>query len=380
MPEDERWRGAQESADELVRMGIEPRVLGLAPSTPPSATRSTPQERIPSAPRQDAPRWVGDRAGDISPTHPPRWSVESAAWGALTQAAETTPRWRLTGLRDRIRTAALHLVQVGAAAAIEREHALVARVRARHAEPRVVAFLAGKGGVGTTTTAAGVALVLATLRTDPVALVCARSGAGSLGYRLTGEPFPTIAAVTRSEGAQPRWAHERLAVVDGSPWHSPTRAEQLLRLLTELRSRHPLTLLDVGNDLAEAAQVGLGRADQVVLVTTASHDAVEATRVALSRIHQVDPFRLGSVVVVLTSLHPRQFRHAARRLRVELGSTGPALVLVPYDPALATGQPLDLARARPATREAYLRIAGLVAEPEQTQAWCSRPASGAAAQ
>src|SRR5690606_34778542 len=95
MPEDERWRGAQESADELVRMGIDPRVLGLAPSTPPSATRSTPQERIPSAPRQDAPRWVGDRAGDISPTHPPRWSVESAAWGALTQAAETTPRWRL---------------------------------------------------------------------------------------------------------------------------------------------------------------------------------------------------------------------------------------------------------------------------------------------
>lgn len=394
-PEDGR-RAAQDGVDELARMGIDPRALGLGPPEPPPATRprstsgaispapSPPPVHSDPAGVPAAPRWMGAKATGptTSPAAPAGWPAEpaAAAWGALARVADPAPSGRPAGWRHRIRATTLGVLQLGAAAAVEREQALVARARTRGREPRTVAFLAGKGGVGTTTTAAGVALVLATLRPDPVALVCARSGAGSLGHRLAGSPAPAVASLANGQSTQPGWVHDRLAVVDGAPWHSPTRSEHLLRLLTDLRGRHPLTLLDVGNDLGEAAQAALGRADQAVLVTTASQDAVEAARIALSRIHQADPFRLNTVVVALTCLHPRQFRHTARRLRLELGSAGPRLVPVPYDPALAAGHPLDLARARPATREAYLRIAGMIAEPEQSQTWFSRPAQAPAAQ
>lgn len=399
-PDDpQRWRAAQEGADELARMGIDPRALGLTPpatgQAPPPGAPAGP-ERAPADPPARSPG-PGARPAGSPPSRPPgpvppapppgpvgpapsppqRVGGPPAAWSGLERLVAAPSAAPPAGWRHRLRAAALGVLQPGAAAAVQREQELVARARARCPEPRAVAFLAGKGGVGTTTTAAGVALTLATLRPDPVALVCARSGTGSIGHRLAGAPAPAVASLVSGAATQPAWAHDRLAVVDGAPWHSPLRQEELLRLLAGLRTRHPLTLLDIGNDLAEAAQAALRRCDQVVLVTTASQDAVEATRIALSRVHQADPFRLGTVVVALTSLHPRQFRHTARRLRLALGPGSARLVPVPYDPALATGHPLDLARARPATREAYLRIAGLIAEPGESEAWFSRPVEAA---
>lgn len=385
MPEgsDQRRRAAQASADELARMGIDPGALGLGPATPSAGSPPHPE-----APPHPAPLVNPVPDGAAAPLVPPDGSApqppdaaarpapapSAAAWVTLARIAEPAPQpppdWR-----HHLRATALGVLQPGAASAVEREQDLVAQVRTRRPEPRTVAFLAGKGGVGTTTTAAAVALTLATLRSDSVALVSARSGTGSLGHRLAGAPAPAVASLASGQATQLGRAHDRLAVVDGSPWYSPTRAQELRRLLSELRVGHPLTLVDVGNDLGEAAQTGLTDADQVVVVTTASHDAVDATRVALSRVHQADPFRLSTVVVALTSLHPRQSRRTARRLRLALGPVSPLLVPVPYDPALATGHPLELGHARPATREAYLRLAGLVAAPGQSQAWFSRPAS-----
>lgn len=298
-------------------------------------------------------------------------------------AAYTEPLERLVvpsrlgppgGWRRVARAVTLGLVQPGAAAAIEHERQLVTRARIRRPEPRMIAFLAGKGGVGTTTTAAGVALTLATLRNDTTALVSARSGTGSLGYRLHGQPAPPVPALVGAEPSQePLWVYGNLAVVDGSPWHTPTPRGSLVQLLEDLRGRHPITVVDVGNDLGESAQGALGRADQVVLVTSASQDAVAATRIALSRVHQVDPFRLATIVVALTCLSERQYRRTARRLRTELGVAGPRVVPIAFDPWLAAGDRLDPARMRSTTREAYLRIAGLVVEPGDAAQWFSPP-------
>ncbi|MGH3682082.1 MAG: hypothetical protein ACRDT2_17740, partial [Natronosporangium sp.] len=261
-----------------------------------------------------------------------------------------------------------------AAAAVEQERALVARVRIRRPEPRVIAFLSGKGGVGTSTAAAGVALTLASLRGDTTALVSARSGAGSLGQRLLGQPAPPVPALVDGEPPPPPlWVHDHLAVVDGSPWHSPTPRDSLLKLLEQLRGQHPLTIVDVGNDLAEPAEAALGRADQIVLVTGASQDALAATRTALSRVHQIDPFRLGTVVVALTCLSERQYRRTARRLRAELGLQSARVVPIGFDPWLAAGDRIDPARMRVATRAAYLQIAGMVADPGRAEQWFAQP-------
>jgi MinD-like ATPase involved in chromosome partitioning or flagellar assembly len=278
------------------------------------------------------------------------------------------------GWRAAVRAATRGLVAPAAAPAVERERGLVARVRQRRPEPRVIAFLAGKGGVGTSTTVAGVALTLASLRGDRTALVSARSGTGSLGRRLRGAPAPPVPALAGTgPGAAPLWAHERLAVVDGSPWHTPTPPAALVRLLGLLRDQHPHTLVDVGNDLGEPAEVALRRADQVVLVTAASRDAVAATRTALSRVHQVDPFRLATVVVAVVCLSERQHRRTARGLQAQLGLRPARVVPVGFDPWLAGGDRIEPARLRPATRQAYLELAGLVVEPGRADQWFSQP-------
>lgn len=428
---------AQEGAGELFRMGIDPRALGLDAFDPPApAPSGLPYPTIPPGPLAARPTRDGPASAfrGVAPVPAPRPhqpldapvspatvtpspgaavpdlpAPVPAAQASPTSAEESTlsrplggrPRRQEpassaaahialldkvadvpvmalpAGWRRTVRAVSFGVIQPGAAGVIQRERRLVAQVRARRPEPRVIAFLAGKGGVGTTTTAAGVALTLASLRNDTAALVSARSGAGSLGQRLPGRPAPTAGGVTAADPDhpdQPQWTRDSLAIFDGSPWHTPTPRGVLVQLLEDLRERHPLTLVDIGNELSETAHGALGRADQIVLVTTASQDALASTRVALSRVHRVDPYRLATVVVALTCLHRRQYRRTARRLREELGQSSTRIVPVPFDSGLTTGGQLDLTRTRPATREAYLRIAGLAIDPGEPAAWFTQPA------
>jgi len=124
----------------------------------------------------------------------------------------------------------------------------------------------------------------------------------------------------------------------------------------------------------------VARADQVVLVTAARQDAIAAIQLAMSRVHQVDPFRLGTLVVALVCLNSRQYRRVLRRLRTELGVRGPRIVPVRFDPWLAAGGRIEPVQLRAATREAYLQLAGLVVEPGHEQQWFVQPgAAGAGA-
>ncbi|QSB15721.1 hypothetical protein JQS43_05115 [Natronosporangium hydrolyticum] len=280
------------------------------------------------------------------------------------------------GVRRLIRAVTLGVIEPRAAAAMEYERQLVARARLRRPEPRVIAVVAGKGGVGATTTAASVALTLATLRSDTTAFVSARCGSGSLGERLIGRAAPPVSAVIGQEPPDPLWVHDSLAVVDGAPWHSPTDRAAMVQLLDRSRGQHPLTIVDVGNELSEAGQAAIEKADQVVLVTSASQDAVVAVQVALSRVHDADPFRLGTAVLALTCLNPRQARHTVRRLRSDLGMQAPRTVPIGFDPWLAAGGQIDPAQFRAATREAYLQIAALVVEPGSQEQWFAQPSAG----
>lgn len=398
------WRAAQDSAAELARMGIDPRAVGLDPlpepesgpapgpggsrpvvrgvAAPPPAARTAPPARTAAAPDRatpaPAPSWLDSTLSRPIVAVPRPVPPEPGGYlAALERLVPPLAPGPAGGWRSVVRAATRGLVEPRAAAAVEHERQLVARVRLRMPEPRVVVFVAGKGGVGTSTTAAGVAMTLASLRGDAAALVSARSGAGSLGQRLAGQPAPPVPALTGGGGAAPPplWVHDRLAVVDGSPWHSPTPAGSLVALLDLLRARHPLTLVDAGNDLGEPAGAALDRADQIVLVTGASQDAVAAARTALSRVHRSDPFRLATVVVAVVCLSERQHRRTARRLRAELGLQANRVVPVGFDPWLAAGDRLYPARLRPATRQAYLRIAGLAVQPGQDPQWFSQPAT-----
>jgi MinD-like ATPase involved in chromosome partitioning or flagellar assembly len=257
-----------------------------------------------------------------------------------------------------LRAATLGLAHPGAAEAMDRERLLVARVRARCAEPRVVGFIAGKGGVGTTTTAAGVALTLGALRTDGTVLVGARHATASLGHRLAGQPAPSVGdLVTRTGGTPtgPLPVSAALDVVDGPAWGRPIPPTVLVAALEGLRRQKAFTVADVGDDALMNGYAVLDRADQVVLVTTASPDAIEATRHVLARLGPA-----ARPIVACACVTPWQSPRTARRLRGVFGVPDERIVVVPYDPALAAGGPLGLAELRPATRESFVCLAGLV--------------------
>ena len=133
---------------------------------------------------------------------------------------------------------------------------MVARVRSRQSDQRVVVFLSGKGGVGTTTVATGVGSVLAALRDDVTTLVSLRAGAPSLGRMLTGEPAPERPGDRpdgrrgRTASAAQRAAGRRRPPVEHagpSQRRSPTWS-------TVSAQTSDFCLFDVGNDASEAAQ------------------------------------------------------------------------------------------------------------------------------
>ncbi len=297
----------------------------------------------------------------VAPARSPDWLTEPLEKVTTRDRPLLPPRWHRT-----LRAATLGLVKPGAAAAIERERELMARVRTRRREPAVVVFVSGKGGSGTTTAAAGIGLCLAAMRTDQIALVDARRGTTSLGRRLASKPAPTLAQLSEPDPALPQplalRARGLLNVIDAPPWHSQIAETEVVHVLDRLREAHAFTLVDIGTDLTATSQAVLGRADQIVLITTTSQDAIDSTRIALGRIWEQAPHRLSTVVVAVTCLTSREYRHTVRRLHADLGLTS-RIVVVPFDPALAGGGLLDPGSFWAPTAEAFLRLAAFVADP-----------------
>ncbi|HZN70981.1 MAG TPA: hypothetical protein VFC00_04755 [Micromonosporaceae bacterium] len=351
-----------EAAAELARMGIDPSTVGL-PSNPQWTLSSPVRHAVWPAPaRTEHSISVLGRPLDRARPGPRSWPDADARAEQLPRLLPDGIRFLVpAGWRRLIRTVTFGFLAPGAASTMERERQLVAQVRARQRGPRTILFVAGKGGVGTTTTAIGVASTLAALRTDTTALLDARYGTGSLGRRVAGIPAPNTLDLSEGGTVVPL-AAGGLRLVDAPPWHSPIGRDKLVVVLEAMRTEYSFVAVDIGNDAGEATPAMLARADQMVVVASASKDAVEATRVALGRIHQVDPYRVGTVVVALVSLNPHGDRTVIRNLRAQLGLERGRIVFVPFDPGLATGDRFVPDQLHTTTREAYLRLAGMVAQ------------------
>jgi MinD-like ATPase involved in chromosome partitioning or flagellar assembly len=291
----------------------------------------------------------------------------AAVEATLQQTADRYDDVVPAGWQRTLRAVTLGLITPGTAASVESERELVAKVRARRREASVTAFLSGKGGVGTTTVAAGIGLTLAALRNDATALVDLRHGPALLGRRMVGRAATTLSdlADTPADGEPPELLRlaGALAIVDAGTVNSPLTIAQVGRALQLLRSGHSFTLADIGTDHAEASHSTLDKSDAVVVVTTSSQDAVLSTHVALERIRSSVPHLLSRVTVALVSLSDRQHRRMARRMREQLRLATARIILVPFDPSLADGAAVELTRLRSSTREAFVRLAAFVVDP-----------------
>jgi MinD-like ATPase involved in chromosome partitioning or flagellar assembly len=255
-----------------------------------------------------------------------------------------------------------------AAQAAEREREMVTRVRARQGEQRVVVFLAGKGGVGTTTVAVGVGCVLAALRDDATTLVSLRPGTPSLGLALAGAPAPTARDFTREEAdVTPLRLNNGLRLVDGPRWGTPVRRKDVPVIVDRIGQQSTFMLCDVGNDASEAGHSILSRADQVVIVSGPGADGIDATRVAAERVLEIDPYLLDSAIYVVVCAREAAHKLVVRRMREELPG-GARIVSVGPENTLAEGGPFDPATVGVGTRLAMIDVAGMVALGNAAQA------------
>lgn len=394
-------QSAQDAAGDLARMGIDPRSLGLddparqAPESLPrpadgaqdqghagsgAASAEQPPQQPPARIVPLRPEFAEDRQTVPPPSPPPPARPPDQTSGRPVTPLATSPTAghygpveqllsRTTGHRPvprnpsrLLRAVTLGLLTPDAAEASGDERELVAAIRQRQTERRIVSFVAGKGGVGTTTVACGVAAALAALREDHTVLADAQPGTTSLA-RLHGLSEPlTVRGMLRS-GAEsgPARTAGGLAVVDGVGWEQSLTRRDVVNLVDRLGADNTFTLLDVGDEPGEAAHAALARCDQAVVVTTIGEVGLRSLEMSTARLRQVNPLAAERAVFAVVCQHHAAYRRAHRDLVEHLRVEPARVVVVPPDASLQAGQAFDPAGVGPATREAMLEVGAAVA-------------------
>ncbi|MET0819753.1 MAG: hypothetical protein ABWY58_02220 [Aeromicrobium sp.] len=355
-------RQAQGAAGDLARMGIDPRSLGLGePEAPRRADPAPVDDGEPRAPVV----YLRPQGGAQGGAHPPPPAAEPEQPEVVRAPSELERQ--LSGARPPaaprqasrlLKTVARGLVTPDAAVAVQTERQIVDAVRQRQTDRRIVTFVSGKGGVGCTTVAVGVGTAFMAMREDHSVVVDVQQGTPSLAASFGAEAARSVASlVAESEATAPPTAPSGLGLVDGSGWDQALTRNDVVGVLDRLRSDHTFNLLDVGDDAGEAGHAALARADQAVVVTGPGEMGVAALRTALERVRLVNPEAASVAVHVVVCPHEQAYREALR-----LTGSSAAVVVVPPDPYLQEGHAYDPARVASTTREAFLRIAGAVAQ------------------
>jgi MinD-like ATPase involved in chromosome partitioning or flagellar assembly len=252
--------------------------------------------------------------------------------------------------------------------------ALLHRVRRPLLDTHRIAVSSIKGGVGKTTVAACLGLVLAENRGDRVVVLDANPDAGTLADRLTGESTVTVRELLRDLDRIRSWADMsrytslagRLQVLasEQDPASSDAFSREEYEHVSALLGRFfNLTVTDSGTGLVHSAMEGtLKLADSLVVVGAPTVDGASRAAKTLDWLLAHGHSGLATDALVVLS-HDRVSADVdARRIRAYFTSRCRAVVDIPHDPHLATGGRIELARLNPRTRDAFLQLAALVTD------------------
>jgi MinD-like ATPase involved in chromosome partitioning or flagellar assembly len=279
-----------------------------------------------------------------------------------------------SGWRRAVYAATRGAVNPGIGPVEQRRQELAQRIRRRLSRPRQIAVVSLKGGVGVTTVTALLGLTFARHRDDHIVAVDASPDAGTLADRLTGTSDSTVlnlldeidAVGSLSDVARFTTMAGRLHVLaseqDPALGEELTRAEyeQVCAVLTRF---YDLLIIDAGTGIVHAAMEGaLSTADSVVIVGSPTVDGVSRASKTLDWLAaRNQEERAGNAVIALCAGRSSD-EVDPERLRGYFASRCRAVLEIPYDPQLATGGRLDLATQAPATSDAFLELAALLAE------------------
>ncbi len=299
-----------------------------------------------------------------------------AAGGELTTDTIVRPRVDRPegGWRGLLHTATGGLLNPGPGPAELARREQVQRIRRPLGSAHQIAVSSINGGVGKTTVAACVGLVLAENRGDRIVALDACPNAGTLADRLTGDASVTVREMighveslhSLADVARFTSLAGRLQVLaseqDPAMSEAFDRAEYE-RVCTVLRRFYNIVITDSGSGLVHSAIAGtLALADNLVIVGSPTADGASRANKTLDwLVVRGHADRVADAVLVLTC--DRAGKHIdTARVRRHFEGRCRAVVEVPFDPHLATGARIELDRIRPATHDAFRTLAAHLAD------------------
>ena len=253
---------------------------------------------------------------------------------------------------------------------------LLALIRQPIAGDFRIAVLSIKGGVGKTTTTLGLGSALAMARSDRVIAVDANPDRGTLAERvsdsstestvrdLLSDPHINRYADVRSHT---RMAGSRLEVLASE--QEPAVAEvfgetDYRRTVDILRHYYNIILTDCGTGIMHSAMAGvLDLAHSIVLVSSPAMDAARSASATLDWLMQHGHSALvREAHVVLSSSRPGSAAMKLDKVYEHFEARCRSIHHIPFDPHLAEGADIDFGLLNPQTYQAYLELAGAVAQ------------------
>ena len=341
-----------------------PATAAVHPLTPYAATVAAP-----AAPAVSAAPAV--------PVEPVGRTADELTERFLLRAQPRTPR---RGWRRGVYAVTGGHVNPGPGARERREDALLTQVRTRIDGSRRIVVLSRKGGAGKTTTTLMLGHTLATHRGDRVVALDANPDAGSLAMRLPRETQYSATDLLAERAWVERYSQiraftsqdpvSRLEVVasDDDPRISLALGAQDYRQLVDTLDRHySLVLVDTGTGILDDAIQGiLEEADQLVVVMPPALDGGRVAAMTLDWLDQHGHHELVSRSVAVVNAVRGSGPLELDRLEEHFEARCASVHRIPWDPVLEAGAHSALADLRPATRAAYLQLAGAVADGFRT--------------
>ncbi|MCV7169305.1 MinD/ParA family protein, partial [Mycobacterium manitobense] len=280
------------------------------------------------------------------------------------------------GWRKWLYLASFKLINLGEGPKANHRDSLLAQVRQPLHGCYRIALLSLKGGVGKTTITATLGATFASIRGDRVVAVDANPDRGTLSEKVPLETPATVRHLLRDAEGIERYSDVRAYTSQG-----PSRLEVLAsesdpavseafssddysRTLEVLERFYSLVLTDCGTGLMHSAMSAvLSKADVLVVISSGSVDGARSASATLDWLdaHGHEDLVKNSIAVV-NAVRPRSGKVDMQKVVDHFGRRCRAVRLVPFDPHLEEGAEISLDRLRPATREALIELAAVVAD------------------
>jgi MinD-like ATPase involved in chromosome partitioning or flagellar assembly len=291
----------------------------------------------------------------------------------VVNLGKSAPR---SGWRRAIQRATRGQINLGDSRKGRAQEELLTTIRQPFVDDFRIAVLSIKGGVGKTTTTLGLGSALAMVRRDRVIAMDANPDRGTLAERV-GDVFagstvrdlltdPNINSYADVRGYT-RMAVSRLEVLASE--QDPAAAEvfdeaDYRRTIDILGHYYNVVLTDCGTGIMHSAMAGvLDLAHSIVLVSSPAADAVRSASATLDWLMQHGHSSLvRNGHLVLSAAQPGSGTLKLDKVYEYFEARCRSIHFVPFDPHLATGADVDFGMLKPTTRQAYLELAGAVAE------------------